>query len=379
MNLLGLDLNATRMLAVGGPAGTSPRPLPLDGKHTELPVAVSLEKRRPEAGRAAVGLCRRLPHLACVNFLPHLGESRTWKAGRHRLNADKALSLVLERLRPVCAGTEGLAVAVPAYLGQERVGRLTTLAGKARLPVLGTAAAPLALAWAAHAEEPWSGLAMVGDVDDHALTWTAVAVNNERAAIVGERTLAHLGLRAWKSRLIDAVAERCVRQSRRDPRDSAPAEQMLYEQLDAACESCRQGGLVELVIQSEHWFQHLMLRPEEVVGFCTPLARQAAREMQALDEELAAHDSVRTLLITASVGRLPGLLELVQESVSVQAQMILLPAEAAARATHELAACFWRGELSRGHIDVAIPLPRGPKADHGSHHQRAPSILRSGF
>ena len=145
-------------------------------------------------------------------------------------------------------------------------------------------------------------MAVVGDVDDHALTWTAVAVRDDHVAIVGERTLPQLGLRAWRSRLIDAVAERCVRQTRRDPRDSAAAEQMLFDQLDAACDSCRQGRLVELVIQSDHWFQNLMLRPEECNGFCAPLSRQAAQQMQALDEETSIHDSVRTVLITATRG-----------------------------------------------------------------------------
>jgi hypothetical protein len=77
--LIGLDLNATRARAVGGPA-PAPQGLPLDDRHGDLPAAVSLEGRSPEAGRAGVSACRRLPHLACVSFLPHLGEPRRWGA-----------------------------------------------------------------------------------------------------------------------------------------------------------------------------------------------------------------------------------------------------------------------------------------------------------
>src|SRR5947209_13589950 len=97
--LTGFDLNATRICAVSGTPGTSPHTLPLDGAHAELPMALSLEGRTAVIGRPALALCRQLPHLACLGFLSYLGENREWTAGRHRLDAGKALSLVFERLR----------------------------------------------------------------------------------------------------------------------------------------------------------------------------------------------------------------------------------------------------------------------------------------
>src|SRR5947209_17179226 len=113
--LTGFDLNATRMRAVSGTPGTPPHTLPLDGAQAELPMALSLEGRAPVIGRPALGLCRLLPHVACLDFLGCLGEEREWSAGRHRLNAGDALALVFERLRPLCANTKGLAFALPAY------------------------------------------------------------------------------------------------------------------------------------------------------------------------------------------------------------------------------------------------------------------------
>src|SRR5436305_841609 len=80
-----------------------------------------------------------------------------------------------------------------------------------------------AAALAGHADQPWSNLALVVDVDDHALTWGAVAAEEGWARLVDFRAAPQLGLRAWKDRLLDAIADRCVRQSRRDPRDSAVA------------------------------------------------------------------------------------------------------------------------------------------------------------
>src|SRR6202163_4937656 len=110
MTLVGLDLNATRTLGVSGPEQVAPRPLPLEGARLDLPTAVSLQGRYPEAGRTALTLCRLLPHLVCTDFLAHLGESRQWVAGPHRLDADRALTLVFERLPPALAGAKGLAM-----------------------------------------------------------------------------------------------------------------------------------------------------------------------------------------------------------------------------------------------------------------------------
>ena len=50
--------------------------------------------------------------------------------------------------------------------------------------------------------------------------------------MVGTAVWPRLAVKAWKDKLLDAVSDRCVRLCRRDPRDSAEAEQSLFEQLD---------------------------------------------------------------------------------------------------------------------------------------------------
>src|SRR5207244_7837940 len=118
MTLVGLDLNATRARAVAGQADALASALLLEEGHSELPLALSLEGRHPQVGRAGIRLCRRLPHLACVDFLAALGEPREWVAGRHRLDAAKALSAVLERLQLACAEAKGVVLALPSYLSR---------------------------------------------------------------------------------------------------------------------------------------------------------------------------------------------------------------------------------------------------------------------
>jgi len=134
MSLIGLELNGTRARAVIGPGEVPPRSLALDGKGGDLPMALSLENRRPEVGRAGLALCRRLPHLTCTDFLAELGERRQWGEGRKRIDADKALALVFDHLRPACKGVKGLVATLPAYLNRAQADLVSKSAEKAKLP-----------------------------------------------------------------------------------------------------------------------------------------------------------------------------------------------------------------------------------------------------
>src|SRR5215475_12389184 len=98
MTLVALDLNATRVRAATGTTVADGRPLALDGKQPELPMALSLEGRHAALGRAGTVLCRRSPHLACLCFLPYLGQRREWAGPRMTIDADQALSLVFEHI-----------------------------------------------------------------------------------------------------------------------------------------------------------------------------------------------------------------------------------------------------------------------------------------
>src|SRR5437764_232416 len=181
--LIGLEVNATRARAVHGPAQVLPRLLPLAGTGNELPMVLSLQGRQAEVGRAGTAICRLLPHLTCIDFLAQLGEPREWVAGRHRLDALKALALVFESFQAALGHARGIALAVPAYLTRAQVLLLPPLADKARLPLLGSVQAPLANALAAYRAEPWSGLALVVDVDDHALTAAAVIAEDHQLVV----------------------------------------------------------------------------------------------------------------------------------------------------------------------------------------------------
>jgi hypothetical protein len=378
--LIGLDVNATRARAVQGPAQTLPRSLPLAGTDDELPMVLSLQGRQAEVGRAGSRLCRLLPHLSCFDFLAHLGEPREWAAGRHRFDAVKALTLIFERFQPAIAGAQGLVMAVPAYLTRAQVMLLPPLAEKAGLPLLGTVRAPLASALAAYRTEPWSGLALLVDADDHALTATAIVAAGDQLSVHATQSWSSLNLRVWKGRLLDGIADRCIQQSRRDPRDCAAVEQALYDQIEDALDGVGRGESPEFLMQTNHWYQHLVLRPDEFTACCSRLVGQVVQAIQEMLTTTSARETLRVALVSRAAARLPGLVPALQNTLpetmpsaeveptadfgedlleerAEPARASMLSADAAAQAAHELAARFQSGELSRGHLD-SIPLPK---------------------
>jgi hypothetical protein len=298
---------------------------------------------------------------------------------------------------------------------------LANLAGKARWRLLGSVPSPVAVALAAHEHLPWSGLAVVLDVDGHALTWSAVAVRDDVVRVLHTHLAAQLARGVWLCRLLDSVAHRCVRLSRRDPRESAETEQTLFDQLAALLDARRGDELAEMVIQTPHWYQHLKFSPAELTSFCAPLARRAAAEMRDFLTAITTLDSVGAVLLTGSAARMPGLTEamdalilspeseqsanplplsssatggegwgdgadfgedLIEESVH-SARVHVLDDDAVARAAFELALRQHRGTAPRGHLDAA-PLPGGgawnAAADRGPArlHYRGEDHLLSG-
>ncbi len=130
MSVVGLELNASRARAVHGTGLGPPGGLDLDDGRRDLPLAVSLEGRSPVVGSAGARLRRKAPHLAALDFLPALGQSREWIAGRHRLDAAAVLGLVFQRLHQSLGRSEGVFLTLPTYLSDAQEVQALQLAGK---------------------------------------------------------------------------------------------------------------------------------------------------------------------------------------------------------------------------------------------------------
>jgi hypothetical protein len=369
MMFVGLDVNATRVQAVGGPEDLPPRPLGADEQGNGLPMAVSLEGRHPAVGAPATSIIREWPHLVCHDFLAHLGSPRQWSAGRHRVDAAKALTYVADRLRPLFGSARGAAAVLPAYLTSEQGAQALGLLQKAHLPVLGSVAAPLAAGSVCYAEKRGAGPALLIDADDHALTWTVLRAEGNHIRSMDGKAVPSLSVAAWKMCLLDAIAERCVRHSRRDPRDCGAAEQLLYEQLDDLFDAEREGRLVEVVVRTTTWCQNLFLQPDQIREFCAKRAKDAAEEVSAavgavLPEPLAG------VWLTDAASRLPGLRSAVEEAAKEAAPLACLQSDALARRAYELSVRMYRGELAHAHLQASLPIGKQVSA------AGAPSFLK---
>ena len=145
-------------------------PIPLEPPGVELPLAIGLDKSKPEVGNAALGRCRTAARQMCTSFLPHLGTAKRWQAGRHSLDAQAACDLVWRRLQPLAANAQVIVLNVPGYFDASQAETLRKLGEKSRLPALGSVSTILAAALAGHANHFWQRSVLIIDADDHALT-----------------------------------------------------------------------------------------------------------------------------------------------------------------------------------------------------------------
>jgi hypothetical protein len=375
--LIGVDLNSTSVRGQRGPAPMKPRPLTFDAASEELPMILSLQGRRPEAGQAGTAICRLSPHLTCLDFIANLGETREWTAGRHRLDAAQATSVVFDQLQSACSDAAEIVLSVPGYLSRAQITMITQLASKAKLKLAGSISAPLAYGLAAHALDPWTGPALLVDVDDHALSAATLTTDGTRVWVNAMHKWPQFNFRIWKGRILDAIADRCVRQSRRDPRDSAAAEQSLYEQIGQKLHRWDEGKFVEMLIQTSHWFHNMLLRPDDFLAFCERLVSQSLEQIRTFVGGTPSGESLRRMYLTYPADRLPGLAtalgkmiqsmtpadpprEFVEGAADPDANTATvqsLAPDAAAQSAHQVAVRIQRNELPRAHFELTVPLP----------------------
>lgn len=373
---VGVDLTASRARAASVGAGKYRTPL-LDDPAEDLRMFVSGDRRPPEVGRVGYVLVRKLPHTVCSNFLPALGQPREWRTGRNTLTPESALELTLAKLAgPVAAESDAVALTLPYYLSPAQVAKVVVTAARAKLPLKGTAAAALAVAAdraaAVLAGKPASPEAAEGvvpirpaggpcsvvvvDADEFALSAAVVSLDREAARVVTSSAWPKASLKAWMDRLLDAVADRCVRLCRRDPRDSADAEQALFEQLDDALDRVRAGHRVSLTVRTAHWFQDVPHQPEEFDGYCASLAKSSVEGVRELFYRSGLPVPPRAVWLTHAAGRLPGLAKAMHQHTPEGTAVELLPMNAVPLAAAALVPGWLAGDLPRQHLDNVLPF-----------------------
>lgn len=349
----GLDINATRARGAVTSAGTPPRPLLLADPEEELPLAISLEGRAPQVGPAALAFRRAAPHQLCAGFLPMLGQPKVWSAGRHKLDASTALAHVASALKNTLTEVGGIEVCLPAYLSSSQTKLVRSALESARMPLLGTISLPLALA-ALNPDAP-RGLSMVLDADDQIATWSLIATDGKHHQIKAVIPLPNSGIRSWVDRLVELVSDRCVRLCRRDPRDSAMAEQSLDEQLSEFLQHPRPGQPLALSLRTEHWFQNLVVTWDDISKACLNSARAIADGGRNILNRVSTASPPEVVWVTSAAAKLPSLLDCVGLRLPERTSVLELSPVAGAEAALALAVRRLRGELPGGDLRDAVP------------------------
>lgn len=376
---VGIDVTASRVRAVSVGLGKV-APLALDEPREELPLYIALDRRAPEVGRTGYVLARKMPHAVCSNFLPALTQTREWRCDRNTLTPEAALDVVFARLAgPVAAVSEAVALTLPAYLTPAQVGKVIAATVRSRLPLKGTAVGALAVAadravsvltGKAAAPEAQSsdwvvpmranaigpGAVVVVDADEYCLSGTVVAVERDRVRVIAAAQWTRLSAKAWKDRLLDGIADRCVRLCRRDPRDSADAEQSLFEQLDDAIDRARAGYKINLQVRTDRWFQDVAQHPDEIEAHCAGLSRGAGEALRDLLGSGTLEIPPRAIWLTHEAGRLPGLAKSLHTHTPERTTVEVLPPTAVAQAAAALVPRWLSAELPRAHLDSVIML-----------------------
>jgi hypothetical protein len=216
-------------------------------------------------------------------------------------------------------------------------------------------------------------------------------------------------LSAWRARLLNCLADACIVQSRRDPRDTPAAEQMLFEQLDAVLDASRAGRTLNVAMQTAAWYQNLILQPGDAPNYCASLLRQTLHEIERVFGGGWSAGQPAGIVLTAAAGNLPGLVArlwahvdawrgpsrpaplhplsaddeddfgaglldddedfgagLLDDSGTEGPVVQILAADALARAAHALAAQFQARALPAGHLGQSAPLPLPQSVEAGN-------------
>lgn len=379
MTLVALDMNATRVRVLHGLSPREGRPLSLVGTDADLPMALSVEGAQPQIGRAGASLCRRSPHLACTDFLARLGDQHHWSGPRCKIDSCGALTAILEHIVSRVPRHTAAVVALPGYLEPERRAHLEHVAELASLRLHGSLDAALAGALTAHAQQAWDGAALYLDIDEHALTWSTLLAGDGSIRVLHVEPHTALNLRLWKERVLAVAADACIRRSRRDPRDSPDAEQMLYDQIDALLLACLERRAGELNVKGPNWSHSFPLTAPELATACRQLSERTLDAFHNCAEAAAHYGPLRTVLVSAEASRLPGLVPSLETELTAFAAPLgsddpgedlldeaplcvrILGRDAVAGAAMFLANQFQRGLLAAGHLEDAPVLePQSP-------------------
>jgi hypothetical protein len=365
---LGLDLTARRARVVRVSSEGEAKLVPLEEPAIDLDLLINASGRSPVLGQAGRKLYRKLPHLVVGNYLPELARPKSWNLQRQTFDAAQLMGQVFDRISEEIQGYDSVVLALPSYLTVPQVSTILPLVPQIKLPVPGTVVGSLAVVLdrigmarqKSHDIDHRLSLpksVLVVDVDDAGLSLNLITVESDQVKLVYAQTISRLGWNAWMAKLLDSLSGRCVQLCRRDPRDSGDLEQGMFDQVEPALDRAKAMQRTTITVRADHWYQDLVLNPEDWAGLTTSLQKQVLEATREFLTTAPFSDPIGAVWLTSDASRLPGLTATLHEVVNERTRVEHLPPEAIGQAAAKLSPRWRIGELPRVHLDTTMPFP----------------------
>lgn len=308
-----LDWTAERLRAWTISAHATPRSIALDTTNSSLPLVISLAERRLQLGRAAQALVRKQPHQVIERFLPYVGSDRIWQHRRHTLDARESLAFVFSKLREKLPA-KSLFHVVPSYWSREQAALLEDQTRQTGYRSLGTIKRGLALAGLT------PGITI--DVDSHTTTVSHTRVQSRSGSLQLEsvQSSGDLALPIWCERIGALVANRCMRDSRRDPRAHSETDQQLHDQILEKLYDWASHQEARIELKHEDWQSEVLVPVDEVLSVCAPLAQRLAQFVMAKPD-------VEGWFLSPEATRLPAVPQALYQGSRNQRSLSVIPME----------------------------------------------------
>ncbi|MCS7166268.1 MAG: hypothetical protein RMI91_01985 [Gemmatales bacterium] len=250
----------------------------------------------------------RRPAGALSDFLPDWRPDKLWRIGSRKITSQRLLQLILAPLHSTLRHCPLWGMLLPSYWDEAQFADFTRELHRAGLISGVPVAQDLALACAAWQQHgPWN-LALVVDLDDHALVVTQASCREPDVFVQRRLVVPELGRRIWIARLINLCAELSIRLCRQDPRLSRQAFQHLAFELTTVLPRLHQEHFhFQLHVSDFH--AEFSLTPELVKQACLQLAQASAKLIKDL---LAPHTEV---FLSRRLADLPDMIRVVYQTL----------------------------------------------------------------
>ena len=313
-----------------------------DGVMYREPGFALVEEQHVVTGNEAFAQARVQPRRIQHRYWSDLDTAPLPDQRFHHLSTADLVSRQLEQMwARVKGSSDGLVVAVPAYMTSAQLGLLLGIAAELDIPI--TALVDAAVA--ATRREYKNAVPVHIDMSLHATTLTRLSQPGQ-VQVERQEVLDNCGTYALFDAWLTTIANAFVQQSRFDPLHTAETEQMLVDRLAGwLMQASRQEVVhLELAVGSGYEAQ---IESLSLVGAAAPIYQQIASRLRAIYRA----DDIPALQLTDRASRMPGLADML--AARVGGQLFVLEAGATARGA--LARC--PDSAAAGGVSLLRQLP----------------------